>query len=60
MLSRHSLGTYQENDPTRTSSGNARPQSFQLAEPLWTNPGSKSGIGGRELISTKKKSAGRD
>ena len=36
-------------------SGNIRPQSYQLAEPLWTDPGSKSGISERELISTLKK-----
>ena len=38
-----------------------RPQSSQLAEPLWTDPGLKSGITVREVISTlkkKKKSAG--
>ena len=35
--------------------GNARPQSSQLAEPLWTDPGIKSGISVRELISTLKK-----
>ena len=28
-------------------------QSSQLAEPLWTDPGLKSGIGVRELISIK-------
>ena len=46
---------------TRNLSGNIRPQSFQLAEPLWTDPDLKSGISARELISTskkKKKSAG--
>ena len=52
---------------TSKSSGNTRPQSSQLAEPLWTDPGLKSGLGMRELISTptthppqkkKKKSAG--
>ena len=34
-------------------------QSFQLGEPLWTDPGLKSGTSVRELISTlkKKKSA---
>ena len=36
-------------------SGNIRPQSSQLAEPLWTNPGLKSDITVRELISTLKK-----
>ena len=34
------------------SPANARPQSSQLAEPLWTDPGLESGIGARELIST--------
>ena len=34
---------------------NIRPQSSQLAELLWTNPGRKSGISVRELISTLKK-----
>ena len=37
---------------TRNSSGNARPQSSQLAEPLWADPGLKSGIGARQLTST--------
>ena len=55
MLSRHSVGTYQGNGFTRNSSGTTRPQSFQLAEPLWTDLGIKSGISVRELISTKKK-----
>ena len=32
-----------------------RPQSFQLAELLWTDPGLKNGISVRELISTLKK-----
>ena len=36
-------------------SGNTRPQSSQLAEPLWTDPGIKSGISVREIISTLKK-----
>ena len=36
-------------------SGNIRLQSSQLAEPLWTDPGIKSGISVRELISTLKK-----
>ena len=54
ILSRHCVGTYQGNDLTRSSSGNPRPQSSQLPEPLWTDPGLKSGIGVRELISTLK------
>ena len=35
--------------------GNIRPQSSQLAEPLWADPGIKSTISVRELISTSKK-----
>ena len=34
-LSRHSVGTHYGNDLTRSSSGNGRPQSSKLAEPLW-------------------------
>ena len=33
-------------------SGNTQPQSSQLAEPLWTDPGLKSGTSVRELIPT--------
>ena len=40
------------NELTRNSSGNTRLQSSHLAEPLWTDPGLKSGISVRELIST--------
>ena len=54
-LSRHSVGTHPENELTRNLSGSIRPQSSQLAEPLWTNPGINSGISVRELISTLKK-----
>ena len=36
-------------------SWNIWPQLSQLAEPLWTDPGTKNGISVRELISTKKK-----
>ena len=43
-LSRHSVGTLSGNKLTRNLSGNTRSQSSQLAEPLWTNPGIKSGI----------------
>ena len=43
------------NELTRNSSENTRSQSSQLAEPLWTDPGLKSGISVRKLISTKKK-----
>ena len=38
-----------------TISGNIRPQSSQLGEPRWTDPGIKSEISARELISTSKK-----
>ena len=55
MLSRHSVGTYQGEELTRHLSGNTWPLSSQLAETLWTDPGLKSGIGMRVLISTKKK-----
>ena len=36
-------------------SENTRSQSSQLAEPLWTDPGIKSGISVREVISIKNK-----
>ena len=49
MLSRHTVGTYQGNALTLTLSGNSRPQSSQLAETLWTDPGVKSGISVSEL-----------
>ena len=48
-------GNLSGNELTRNLSGNNRPQSSQLAEPLWTDPGIKSGIDVRELIFTKKK-----
>ena len=54
MLFRHSVGIYQGNELIRNSSGNARSQFSQLAEPLWTDPCLKSGIRARELISTFK------
>ena len=38
ILSRRSMGTHQGNELTRNSSGNARPQSSQLAEPIETDP----------------------
>ena len=44
MLSRHNVGTYQGNEFTRNTSGKAHPESSQLLEPLWTDPGPKSGI----------------
>ena len=53
-------GNLSENELTGNSSGNIRPHSSQLAEPLWTDLGVKSGISVCKLISTlkKKKSAG--
>ena len=45
------------NELTRNSSVNTRSQSSQLAEPPRTDPGLKSGISVRELISTLKKRA---
>ena len=40
---------------TSLQTGNIQPQSLQPAEPLWTDPGIKSGIGVCKLISTLKK-----
>ena len=50
-------GNLSGNELTRNLSGNIRPRLSQLAEPLWTDPGLKSGISVRELISTFKKKA---
>ena len=50
-------GNLSGNELTHNSSGNARLQSSQVSEPLWTDPGQKSGISLRELISIKKKKA---
>ena len=44
VLSRHSMGTYQGNELTRNPSENACPQSSQLAEPPWIDPGLKGGV----------------
>ena len=55
---RAKCGEISENELTLNLSGNVRPQSSQLAEPLWTDPGIESGINVHELISTQKKSAG--
>ena len=38
-----------------SSSGKTQPQLSQHAEPLWTDPGLKSGISVQDLISTLKK-----
>ena len=45
-------GNLSGNELTRNLSGNIRPQSSQLSEPLWTDLGVKSGISVLELIST--------
>ena len=50
-LSRHSVGTYQETSSHATRQGTLI-QSSQLAEPLWTDPGLKSGISVRKLVSS--------
>ena len=52
---RAECGNLSGNELTRNSSGNTRSQSSQLTEPLWADPGGKSGISLRELISIKKK-----
>ena len=54
LLSRHSVGTYQEMSSHTTCQGTLG-QLPELAEPLWTDPGLKSKISTRELISTLKK-----
>ena len=51
----HNVGRYPETSSHTTLSGNIRPQSSQLAEPLWTDPSIKSGISVRELIFKSKK-----
>ena len=54
-LSRHSVRTYPEISSHATCQGKFLPQSFQLDEPPWADPGIKSEISVRELISTLKK-----
>ena len=53
-------GNLSGNKLTCNLSGNIQSQSSQLAEPLWTDPGLKSGISVRKLtsIKEKKKNAG--
>ena len=43
------------NELTHNSSGNTQPQSSQLPEPMWTDPGLKSGIDVCKLIFTLRK-----
>ena len=52
MLSNRSMETYQGNEFACNPSENARPQSYQLAEPLWSDLGLKSETDEREKIST--------
>ena len=52
MLSSHIAGTYQGNELTRNLLGKTWPELCQLAEPLWVDPGLKSGICVSKLIST--------
>ena len=52
---RAECGNLSGNELTRNLSANIRPRSSQLAEPLWTDPGIKSGISACEVISTLKK-----
>ena len=54
LLSRHSVGTYQETSSHEICQGTFG-QSSQLIEPLWTDPGIKSWISVHKLISTLKK-----
>ena len=49
MLSRQNVGTYTGEQFHTSLSGNTQPQSSQIAEPLWTDPGLKSGIAVCEL-----------
>ena len=54
-LSRHSVGTYQETISHAARQGTlGHSRLTQVAKPLWTDPGLKSGISVRELISIKK------
>ena len=55
LLSKAYCGNLSGNELTRNSLENSRSQSSQLAEPLWTDPGLKSGIIVRKQISTLKK-----
>ena len=60
MLSRQSVGTYQGNELTHSSSLNTRHQSSQLAEPPGTDPGLEGlrWCARADLHLLKKKSAG--
>ena len=45
-------GNLSGNELTRNISGNILPRLSQLTEPVWADPGLKSGISVRKLIST--------
>ena len=51
-LSRHSVGTYQETTSHATRQGTLGHSRVSIAEPLWTDPGLKSGICVCEPMST--------
>ena len=55
MLFMNSVGTHEGNEHTRNSSGNARPQSSQLAEPLFTGSGLKERNWWKDLRPLKEK-----
>ena len=59
-LSKHRVGTYPETSLHATCQGKFGHRQTQLTEPLWPDPGIKSGISLRELISTLKKKKGAD
>ena len=54
-LSRHSAGTYLETSSHATRQGTFGQICLSSLSHLWTDPGLKSGISARELISTTKK-----
>ena len=51
-LCRHSEGTYLETTSHATRQGTLGHSRVSIAEPLWTDPGLKSGISVREQLST--------
>ena len=51
----HTHTHFNHTSPHMFLSGNIQPQSSQPTEPLWADPGIKSGISGVQLISTLKK-----
>ena len=55
MPSRPSVGTFQGNESTGNSSVNTRLQSSQLDDPLWSDPGLRSGLSAQADLYMKKK-----